>query len=183
MPAYKDNLEIFEGWSERYISVNVASPNQEDIFKTMNKYRELEKKGGGNIAIDNMVGYVERQTYWTNKEGLKCYIIGKIRKEDTFRSNLEDKFYENLKMDSLMVFAPKTSMVQRVPTLSYVAWATEKGYEKLHELETKKKFWYSDKEGPSYLTVRLFERRVKTNDKDAKSGFGRKYRFGQGNRD
>jgi hypothetical protein len=184
MPMYKDGLEIFEGWSEKFVSVNVSSPNQEDIYKTMSKYRKLEKRGGGIINIDNMVGYVERQTYWTNKEGLKCYVIGKIRKEDQFRSNLEDKLYKAFNMEELMVLAPKTSMVQRVPTLSYVAWTSEAGYKKLQELENKNKYWYSDNKGPSYLTVRLHEKRVKSYEEkqNDRAGFGRKYRFGQGNR-
>ena len=132
-----------------------------------------------------MIGYVERQTYWTNKEGLKCYVIGKIRKDDGFRSSLEDKFYRVFNMEDLMVLAPKTSMVQRVPTLSYVAWTSEEGYKKLQELEVKNKYWYSDNKGPSYLTIRLHKKRVKTfkeRQKD-RASFGRKYRFGQGNRD
>lgn len=186
-PKMVDHLSTFAGWSPKFVSVNISHPDKKIIYDLLTKIRELERLGTGKISAGHLLGDPMRCSFYTTDTNYKQYIFGKIGKDRDFRTKHEDGIFKYAKMNRMMAYAPKQSMIQKVPSLYYHAWLDQKGYEAFMTLVNKGQSFYITPKIREPVTLRAHEKRAfenKSGYDDKKSAYGSGYfRYGESQRD
>ena len=186
-PLFKDFVTSFPGYSKKFVSVNISHPDKTAIFNLMETIRAKEATGAGRIPAHHLQGDPMRCTFFTTDPKYKQYVVGKISKDPKFRANHEKSFFKVFNKFRMISYAPKLSMIQRVPTLYYHAWLDQQGFDGFTAFCNSSQITYKGAKGDEKMTIRPFEKKAyenKSGQSDKKAAFGSDYfRYGASQRD
>ena len=185
-PDIAEFLVVYEGWSDRYISITLAHKDLNVVCDLMEKYRYMDRNGTGKIISHHLEGHLYPHTFFTADKKWKKWVVSKVGTETEFRQKHEDGIYKSLDRSKMAVYAAKVSFIQRLPTLNYFVWCTEAGYKLFARMENAKKHFYTDQKGKHPFTIRPFEKKAyerKDEFTDDRSAFQKAHRYGESQRD
>ena len=170
-PAMKDYLAIHKGWSDRFTSINISHPDPLKITSIMEDSAAKYAEKADSIAAAHLMGHVYRNTFWTNDTNFKQYVFGPVGTNRSYHLGHE-KGMNQLGKGHMMVYAPRLSIIQRLPQLTYFVWLDQVGYERFQRVEGRALSFYNDRFNKKVLaTIRPFEKRARVDSNDNQAAF------------